>query len=76
MCAVGCLIPDELYDPKIEGFSALALATDFPEFAKHLNGVRPSLLSRMQILHDGHDPREWPTLLPDIAKEFNLTYTA
>ena len=44
-CAVGCLIPDELYDPLIEGLSVVPLVkATMPEDRKHqAQALRPVL---------------------------------
>jgi len=53
-CAVGCLIPDELYDPRMEthGFAQLIqeFRADLPDFM--LEGQNPNLLARLQRVHD------------------------
>ena len=67
-CAVGCLIPDELYDPLIEGLGVErileAVVPDYrqdqtqellPVFARiknHIGAEHLPLLSRLQYAHD------------------------
>lgn len=51
MCAVGCLIPDELYDPKMENKGVMWLLVNkftVPEFFKE----HPNLLEELQTVHD------------------------
>lgn len=67
-CAVGCLIPDELYDPLIENVSSIQIMEghlpygrerDGPKLlpimariADHLGAEHLPLLSRLQTAHD------------------------
>ncbi|MGQ7794513.1 hypothetical protein ACUN0C_19080 [Faunimonas sp. B44] len=57
-CAVGCLIPDELYTPRLEGNSVFMLPQRVLDQLP-----APSLLNELQIAHD--DPTNWwnPTRL-------------
>jgi hypothetical protein len=48
-CAVGCLIPDELYHPYMEGVQADK--EEMPKFLRLL-GVDVRLAKRLQCLHD------------------------
>jgi hypothetical protein len=53
-CGVGCLIPDDLYRPEMEGASVGDLM-DEPmetELAAYLGVENVSLLSKVQLLHD------------------------
>jgi len=64
-CAVGCLIPDELYDPEMEGTSVYPLLIDTSsrlpsgkrkfnrELAKLFDGVAVNFLCSAQNAHDG-----------------------
>ncbi|WP_323016405.1 hypothetical protein [Castellaniella sp.] len=80
MCAVGCLITDEAYDPAFEG-------DDISE-QRVLNAVETSigritkrqgeLLMRLQRAHDFHLDRGmgvWEGQMVCIAQNFNLKYT-
>lgn len=54
-CAVGCLIPDEVYQPQMDygaGFSIISLAREpgLEWFGKHIN-----LLESLQHVHDTAD---------------------
>lgn len=69
-CAVGCLIPDELYDPRIENWgvgSILNLRTNgvgideteayrevLSRIASHLGRENLALLTVLQFAHDNH----------------------
>lgn len=64
MCAVGCLIPDELYHPDMEGKTVGGLLDGFPEIRELFFGTRDGgyrdlswthravLLDRLQGAHD------------------------
>lgn len=71
-CFAGCLIPDEMYLPEMEGNSARTIATEYPG----IFGENPdlSLLARLQRVHDDYDPAEWEGLFQGIAQEDDLTY--
>ena len=76
-CAVGCLIPDEIYSSKIEGGDI----TDLPaNILTPLIGLQYTegwseklhLLEKLQAMHDNRLPEKWPTYLADIKTEFNI----
>lgn len=68
-CAVGCLIPDEKYDPSIEGDTVYDLSRDL--IPDQLIG----LLEALQLLHDTYDPDQWERQFYWLAKRYNLTHT-
>jgi hypothetical protein len=51
-CAAGVLIPDELYDPEMEGDGILVLLGRYERVRETLSDVRPGLLSALQRAHD------------------------
>lgn len=82
MCAVGCLIPDDLYDPIIEnvavqGVMAVAKMKDTaPSYVKLFNILvelgmatddKMKLLSNLQRTHDQCPPDQWRQALRNIA---------
>lgn len=85
-CAIGCLIPDELYSPKFEtkGWSSFTpFGTLYGTKASRGRRVYELLnpddslevnffLERLQEVHDGDPVHEWPDRLRDVAKEYNL----
>lgn len=74
-CAIGCLIPDELYDVSFESFSVIKLKNTKPDFWKALNiDADIRLLDCLQRTHDGFLPAFWKRELQWIAKEFNLIF--
>ena len=68
-CAVGCLIPDDRYTPELEGKTATQEAV---AAAAGLEGHNLQLATRLQVIHDWIDPREWPEQLKQLAAEFGL----
>jgi hypothetical protein len=52
MCAVGCLIPDELYSPDMENKSPEYLLNSFPVLKKILKRSSISILTELQTIHD------------------------
>jgi hypothetical protein len=68
-CAIGCLIPDELYSYTIESNPVGYLPK---EILDHLGG-NEWLLQRLQSIHDLIDVENWYTALSDLATEFNLS---
>lgn len=81
MCAVGCLIPDEIYKRNMEGLAAEDLLRAFPEVEEFL-GVEVNedrcFISTLQHAHDNHlssSPKgmeAWKTRMCRIAEEFSL----
>jgi len=53
-CAVGCLIPDELYDKKMEGWEVTEVFYRFPNVRDYLGKDNIFLLTVLQALHDGY----------------------
>lgn len=69
-CAIGCLIPDEMYDPDMEG----AYIEHLIENSEGLpfENVHRGLLSALQEAHDMIPVNGWKTELRYIADKFNL----
>lgn len=83
-CAIGCLIPDEDYDPRMEGMDVACLWRHFPKLQPLLapgedligpwNDPWFSLNARLQRIHDLNMIEDWETRLRDLAREFGLTF--
>lgn len=82
-CAVGHLIPDDLYSKDIEGMGAISLCGR-PLYKSFFNGVNTNLLRAMQIAHDtlaisGGAPTQWRnsfwSSMKDVAKKWSLNQT-
>lgn len=73
-CAIGCLIPDELYKPEMESKLVCTLRREFS-----CNFLLPSdekeggdFLRGLQYIHDDYEPKEWKLRLNLFSKEWNL----
>ncbi len=84
-CAIGCLIPDNLYDPKIEGLTIrniMELISSQTLFFKNiletelgpLNNDDLIFLKDLQLIHDFFFPNEWKEKLENLAKSSNLVF--
>lgn len=84
-CAVGCLIPDEIYSREMEGrnFQFLVLATDLFDSipwlkdAKKTNSIEEvedylRLIQILQRVHDNIPVEKWETQFMLLAQRFNL----
>ena len=87
MCAVGCLIPNAEYDPKMDArnLSVYRLLEEFP--VPTLQGLDKRLLHAMQRAHDAqlgdvtHSPESqaagldrWENAMARVASDFKLSY--
>ncbi|WP_028210747.1 hypothetical protein [Paraburkholderia mimosarum] len=76
-CAVGWLIPDDVYSPAFEfigvrDLAAALAARDYGRrFAEFLFAHMP-LLRELQGVHDARAPHEWPAALRAIAQHHGL----
>jgi hypothetical protein len=75
-CAVGCLIPDELYDPGIEHAACdemrvIRVLRKIPGM-EDVTGEDAKFLRGLQSIHDRDDPDEWEESLGDFARENGL----
>lgn len=72
-CAVGCLIPDELYDYKIEGKAVLGSPLLVSILTKlGISDESYGLLVTLQGIHDNYDPEYWASKLHTVAEDFKL----
>lgn len=82
-CAVGHLLPDELYRPSMEGMSVGYCPRVLQEALLRAGiDMRASqtkaLVQQMQTIHDDYHPSEYPfteylkTAMGQLAKRFNL----
>jgi hypothetical protein len=69
-CALGCLITDEQYSPKMEDLNPQTLLKKFvlPQF----NDVSVYLLADLQCIHDNNVPAEWRQKLGRLAGKHGL----
>ncbi len=71
-CAAGCLIPDELYTPGIEG--TWWKSGDLDAIRKHVGEEHSNLIVDLQDTHDGFPPDQWEYRFSVIANNYKLTY--
>lgn len=78
-CAVGLLIPDEIYNENMEKKNVQELLEEFPLALSHLkleeDDKRIFLLIDMQSIHDNIEPYEWKSSLQKYAVKYNLDKT-
>lgn len=70
-CAIGCLIPEELYDPLMEGLPVETLLRGFIELREYVPEV--SLAKSLQTVHDLHPPEAWRDELKSVAWQYRLS---
>lgn len=71
-CAIGCLIPDELYSSKMEKTSPRSLRKVFPSLLPYL-GDNQDLLDRLQGVHDIYEVTQWRRELIIAAINSNIS---
>lgn len=69
-CAIGCLIPDELYHEDMESITVIDLVKGFPEIGELFRGVDINLLFELQSTHDDIDAESWEGVLSDIYAHY------
>ena len=81
-CAIGALIPDDLYNPGMERLGVENVLHTFPILRKHLHTVYEvsereaskfqAILEEAQSIHDNKDwsPKAWPTKLDELRAEY------
>ena len=68
-CAAGCLIADDEYSDRMEGYSWAQLIKN-----NTVPDVYASLISDLQIIHDQFSVGNWKSGLEDCAKNNNLKF--
>lgn len=71
-CAVGALIPDELYDSQIEEHTIITVMHENREISLFFLHVDLMLLSSLQITHDNYLPNQWKEQLIAVGQQYNL----
>jgi hypothetical protein len=78
-CAVGALIPDELYSKEMERTDIYNLVIEskgFPKLGELFANVNLELLSEMQDIHDSiPQPYRWERKFRLLAEKYGLKYT-
>jgi|SRR5581483_1613245 len=73
-CSIGSVIPDELYDPDMEGRLPGNLITKFPKIAELFAGVDFSLITDLQLVHDCTPALIWENELKKVACKYGLKF--
>ena len=58
MCAIGCMIPENMYDHKMEGKSVASIMMNYPEVGLLFANASLTMLKDLQTLHDNN--YNWP----------------
>ena len=84
-CAAGCLIPDNDYNPLMEGCSVIVGGGSYTNLSPNDllatnyfkdNGYNLELLRSLQEVHDNSNVEFWERRLSDIAIKYNLKYSS
>ena len=73
-CAIGCLIPDNLYTAKIEFITVNVLCAGGVEGFDYLKQFDKYFLRRLQVIHDNVDVENWESELKAFARLENLVF--
>jgi hypothetical protein len=75
-CAIGCLIQDEDYNPRMEGRTVYALNSlnMLPDYLVDLKVSSPHFLAELQTIHDSVDPTCWKQSLQEFAHLYSLEF--
>jgi hypothetical protein len=73
-CAVGCLIPDEMYSPDMEEKAYNLLVEAFPAVRELIGKENDGLICELQRIHDRVVPFEWEEEFKELANKYNLKY--
>lgn len=74
-CAIGALIPDEVYTDSMEGVGIEAVMKEFPVVNKIFAMLRPADLEQLQFIHDSSKVDSWPRKLKLFAELRDIPIT-
>ncbi len=69
-CAIGCLIPDDMYSENLEGKNPGNIEVIK---ATGISYDQVSLAKRLQAIHDSYQPKYWRTELREIAAAWGIS---
>lgn len=83
-CAVGCLIPDSIYEPRMEGRGVDWLLKEYPKFKEqfqceviwnkgYVYDDSKDILTALQYVHDCRKVQEWKQELSAVAVVFGVS---
>jgi len=76
MCAIGCLIPDELYDSEMDcgdGMTADTLLETYFPLKQIFRNLPLGFLKDLQALHDFYPEYKWREQLVEFAAKYKLS---
>ena len=73
-CAIGCLIPDDVYTRNIEHKTVDLLCLGVVKDFDYLKQFDKSFLRRLQVIHDNVDVDKWENELKAFARLENLVF--
>ena len=71
-CAIGCLIPDEIYSPNIESYSVCHHRVMNLLKKVGISEYQIEFLIKLQTVHDDHPARSWKKQLANIANCYKI----
>ena len=71
-CAIGWLIPDELYEERMENYIYLFYGGGFPKLKPFFDQVDILLLRALQDIHDRDEPKNWKEKFLKLAERYDL----
>jgi len=71
-CAIGCLIPDDLYNKSIEYSNSFNLPVHILDYIGVKERSDRYFLSNLQRIHDNHEPPMWKHKLKEFADYYKL----
>lgn len=71
-CAVGHLIPDEMYKEEMEDVGAFYLPKKYPEIEELFDDCSMHLIDVLQEIHDCYHPKSWEEEWKKVAQEYDL----
>ena len=75
-CAIGVLIPDDLYSPEFEGSQLMDLPWKIKRAVGFNTAAKRTLLCTLQKVHDNVPSYCWDDALQYVAEDFGLKFTA
>jgi hypothetical protein len=69
-CAIGCVIPDEVYKNGMEGYDVIMLMDKYPEVLQYIPDE--SLARALQMVHDEAPVSSWKEKLRKVVKYHGL----
>lgn len=72
-CSAGCLIPDKMYDPEMEGLGVTSLFRCYPAVKKLIGKNNKDLLYDLLRIHDHWESTNWEERLFYVSTRENLS---